>query len=65
MVLRYDRNCEKEANKVLILLKILRKSRTIVSNYSGICLLRDHSHSLQIIIKKIFCGRPICALKVF
>lgn len=63
MILSYDRNCGKEANKVLNLLKTLTNSCTIVSNYFRICPLRDHSHSLQIIIKKMFCGKPICGLK--
>lgn len=43
MVLRYDRKCEKEVNKVLIFIKILRKLFIIVFNYFRICFLGDFS----------------------
>lgn len=52
MVLRYDRKCEKEANKVLTPTKTLRKLFIIVSNYFRICLLGDFSQSLKITVKK-------------
>ena len=57
MVLKYDRNCEKEANKVITSPQILRKPFTIVSHYFGICPLSDVSHSLQIILKQMCCGQ--------
>lgn len=52
----YERNCEKEANKVITGPQILRKPFTIVSHYFGICPLSDVSHSLQIILKQMCCG---------
>ena len=62
MVLKYDRYCEKEANKVITGPQILRRPFTIVSHYFEICPLWDVSHSLQTILKQMCCGQTYLCL---
>lgn len=62
MFLRYERNCEKEDNEVLILSKTLRRPFTIVSNYFRICSIGDFSQSADNCKTMCIVGRIIYGL---